>query len=423
MWVWIIYDRVNFPVTLLIAEFIVCAKLRRRRRFPLRVSMGAVVLAGISYLWELVFGGLGLAWVSAIKFLVLFLFSIGLLALCYKASLRSLLFCSTAGYCIQHAAYQLHSIIITLAGIDAKWGQAATLALCCAACYAAIYFFFARKLKYAEDNICISNLGMLWLSVIIILVAVFISFYGAVYSIGHRSEVLLIVVCLFSVASCVLALISLLALNAKKQGEDERAVLSHMLHQAKMQYDATAENINLINIKCHDLKHKILSLKDRVDTDELKRISNAVDIYDSSFDTGNRALDVVLTEKTLLCKSKGIRLTCMMNGSVLNGWSAGDIYSFFGNAIDNAINSVSGLDEDKRSISITEQTRGKLKNIRIENFYSGEMKFEDGLPVTSGDRRYHGFGMKSIKMVADSYGCILSVKADDGIFCLDLFVA
>ena len=112
-----------------------------------------------------------------------------------------------------------------------------------------------------------------------------------------------------------------------------------------------------------------------------------------------------------------------MNGSDLSGWSAGDIYSFFGNAIDNAMNSVSGLEEDRRSISITEQTRGKLKNIRIENFYSGEMKFEDGLPVTSGDRRYHGFGMKSIKMVADSYGCILSVKAEDGIFCLDLFVA
>lgn len=423
MWVWELYEWLNFPATLLVAEFIICSRLRRRGMFPLRVSASAAVVAGVSCLWGALQGNSGLMWVSAVKFLVLFLLSMGMLALCYKADVRSLLFCSTAGYCIQHASYQLHSIIITLAGIDAKWGQAATLALCCAACYAAMYFFFARKLKYAEDNICISNLGMLWLSVIIILVAVFISFYGAVYSIGHRSEVLLIVVCLFSVASCVLALISLLALNAKKQGEDERAVLSHMLHQAKMQYDATAENINIINIKCHDLKHRILSLRDRVDTDELKKISRAVDIYDSSFDTGNKALDVVLTEKNLLCKSKGIRLTCVMNGSDLSGWSAGDIYSFFGNAIDNAMNSVSGLEEDRRSISITEQTRGKLKNIRIENFYSGEMKFEDGLPVTSGDRRYHGFGMKSIKMVADSYGCILSVKAEGGIFCLDLFVA
>ena len=113
----------------------------------------------------------------------------------------------------------------------------------------------------------------------------------------------------------------------------------------------------------------------------------------------------------------------MIDGSVLNGWSAGDIYSFFGNALDNAINSVSELEEEKRTISISSVTRGKLTTVRLENYYRGEMKFEDGLPVTSGDRRYHGFGMKSIRMVAESYGCIVNVSAEDDIFCLDLFVS
>ena len=112
----------------------------------------------------------------------------------------------------------------------------------------------------------------------------------------------------------------------------------------------------------------------------------------------------------------------MLDGSVLNGWSAGDIYSFFGNALDNAINSVSELDDEKKSISISAIKRGRMTNIRIENYFFGEMKFEDGLPVTSGDRRYHGFGMKSIKMVAESYGCIVNVKTNEDIFCLELFV-
>ena len=113
----------------------------------------------------------------------------------------------------------------------------------------------------------------------------------------------------------------------------------------------------------------------------------------------------------------------MLDGSVLQSWRPGDIYSFFGNALDNAVNSVSELPEEKRSVSITQARRGGLVSIRMENYYAGEIRFEDGLPVTSGDRRYHGFGMKSIRMVAESYGCDVRAETADDVFRLTLLVA
>ena len=48
----------------------------------------------------------------------------------------------------------------------------------------------------------------------------------------------------------------------------------------------------------------------------------------------------------------------------------------------------------------------------------------DGLPVTTkGDEDYHGFGMLSMRAVAEQYGGGLSVAAGDGLFTLDVVLS
>ena len=51
---------------------------------------------------------------------------------------------------------------------------------------------------------------------------------------------------------------------------------------------------------------------------------------------------------------------------------------------------------------------------------SEPIRFENGLPVTQGDRRFHGFGMKSIKYVCDRYGADLTVKAENNMFTINI---
>ena len=59
--------------------------------------------------------------------------------------------------------------------------------------------------------------------------------------------------------------------------------------------------------------------------------------------------------------------------------------------------------------------------MHIENYYSGELEFEDGLPkTTQEDNGYHGFGMRSISMIAEKYGGYMEVNASDGVFRLDI---
>ena len=420
---WEVYTRLNFVVTLVIAEVILCAKFQRRKYFWIFLAAGVAVASFFGWFWPdwVAVNGPETLWVRALNFLVVFVVSFGMLFGCYKSDGWSLLFVATLSYCLQHIAYQAHSIIVTNSGGMPRWGQALTLAICCAAVYAPSCFIFLRKIPEGGP-VRINNKFLMTLNVIIIATAVFVSFYGEVYSSKLGSELLLTVVCLFSIIGCLVSVLMCGLLMSMKEQEAELAVLQHIVHSARRQYEETEDSINVINIKCHDLRHQLAALKDRVDEEEIEKISTAIDIYDSSFDTGNKALDVVLAEKSLACRKLNVRLTCAADGSALNAWKPGDVYSFFGNAIENALNGVAALDEESRIVSISGIVRDGYANICVENYYTGKLMFKDGLPATARDTRYHGFGMKSMKLIAEKYGGGISVEADGGIFRLKLFV-
>ncbi len=58
-------------------------------------------------------------------------------------------------------------------------------------------------------------------------------------------------------------------------------------------------------------------------------------------------------EKFMQCENKKIRLDCMIDGELLSFMKKSDVYSLFGNAIDNAIEAVDKInDEEKRCINI-----------------------------------------------------------------------
>ena len=126
----------------------------------------------------------------------------------------------------------------------------------------------------------------------------------------------------------------------------------------------------------------------------------------------NKALDIILMEKKLLCSKKGIALKCYADCSRLSYVTDVDFYSLFGNAIDNAIEAVKDFDEERRSISLNITRQGNIVSISIRNPYRGEIDYDGGLPLThKGDRSKHGFGLKSVSMIAERYGGTL--KIDD----------
>lgn len=172
----------------------------------------------------------------------------------------------------------------------------------------------------------------------------------------------------------------------------------HMLAEERERYQREKSAQDAINIRCHDIRHQIAALGQEGYRSSLKELDKLVRIYDDSVNTGSTALDVVLSEKMLVCRTQNIQLTCLANGEKLKFLPDGDVYALFGNILDNAINAVAQFREpEERVISLTVRTEGGFLLIEEENRYLGEMKFVNGIPQTTNeDRTNHGFGMQSI---------------------------
>ena len=151
-------------------------------------------------------------------------------------------------------------------------------------------------------------------------------------------------------------------------------------------------------------------------------ISREVGVYDSVVKSGNDALDTILTEKSLYCEKHGITLSCIADGAALDFVEPTDLYSFFGNALDNAIEPVERLDDpERRSIGLVVRRCGDMASIYVENYFDGQVSFTgEGLPRTrKADGTNHGFGMRSMRQIAEACGGSLNCNASGDVFSLD----
>jgi sensor histidine kinase regulating citrate/malate metabolism len=204
--------------------------------------------------------------------------------------------------------------------------------------------------------------------------------------------------------------------------------MDYMWHQQQDQYQLTQENIDIINRKCHDLKHQIRALSDMQNGEQkdafISNIEEAIMIYDASIDTGNKALDTVIMEKSLFCKEHGITLSCIADGTKLDFMDIIDLYTIFGNALDNAIESVDKLeDKEKKVVVVKVFTKDELLMIQVENYLDSELVFQNELPVTTKEEKYfHGFGIKSIQYTVHKYNGCITINTDRRLFQLQILI-
>lgn len=226
-------------------------------------------------------------------------------------------------------------------------------------------------------------------------------------------------------------LIMLYAYHAQLQELSTRLevdFLQTMLHMQYENYRISEETIALVDQKYHDLKHQIRILRAEVDNEKkmeyLDRMEQEIRQYEVQNKTGNRVLDTLLSAKSLQCQHQGISLTCVADGAELSFMHPMDLSALFGNALDNAIEGVCKLEEpEKRLIHVSIARQKQFLRIRVENCYAGELAYENGIPATTKkDKRYHGFGLKSIRDVVSKYNGSMTISAQGGWFELRILL-
>lgn len=424
-------------VEMLAAEFIVAKHFKRKPYFRLRFfgssCLCVFLTAWIEAMYFLITGNefnYGVASdaqgiiFKIFYYLIIFIMTAVCIWSSYDQSIIAVLVCCSVGYATQHLASGISMLFgffteVLPAPYDfilncVIWLISRTLVY-------GILYRQSQRLRFEEEKYKNNNRDKVILVFVVVLV--FICLSRLANDDPYRSELAKIAEPLYAMICSVFIIVAEFNMVQNDIISQELLDMKMLLSREREQYLMTKENIEIINEKCHDLKHQISILRKDKSDRYISEIEEAVMIYDSTVKTGSAVLDILITEKKLQCKSKNIKLTTVVNGKILEFMDETELYSLFGNALSNAIESVSAIpDEGMRHIALTVKQVGHMCSIHIENPYEGELVFSDGLPETTKDKNWHGFGMKSMNRIVTSYGGVMTATADGGIFKLDILV-
>lgn len=422
---------------ILTAEFMVARHFKRRQFFYLRF-FGSAALCIFLTLWieamYFVITGDQFNYgkpsdISGIIFkmfyyIVIFGMTIFCVWFSYRQSAIVVLVCCSIGYAIQYLASSFGFFLeFFTEDISAPYNyivNAVIWVITRGIVYSSMFYLLRRK-YFEEENYSGNNKYKVIL--VLLVIGVFICLSRLSNDDPDRSHFARIAESLYAMLSSAFIIAVEFSMANNDVINKELLETKALLHQEHEQYRMTKENIEIINEKCHDLKHQIAYLREDNSDKYISEIEQAVMIYDSTVKTGSTVLDILLTDKKLQCDSKNIKLTTVVNGKLLEFMDEMDVYSLFGNALSNAIESVSAIpEEDKRHIALKVKQNSDMCSIHIENPYLGELKFSDELPETTKDRNWHGFGMKSMNRIVTSYGGIMTVTTEKGLFMLDILI-
>ncbi len=356
------------------------------------------------------------------KYLILFGMTVGAMFFCFKTPFINLLSACGAGYALQHIGNKTVGLLM-LTGLLSNvtdtltrmhWIELFVMPL---VFVLAILFLGipAKKNQYYKNRELIFIIPPLLTLFVCLVLTRFASLDERQYSLST---------CCYAITCCVLCLFFQYHVHSNVTLKKEKRDMALLYMKNKEQYEMKKKDIELLNIKYHDMKKRLKEIES-LTPDEISSIKQIVKVYATHFKTGSEVLDTILTDKTSKLTDSGVEITFMGDASSLNVISVGDCYSLFENILDNALEAVSKFeDKNKKTIGLQVSKRGDLTVINCYNYYVGEIKMVNGLPETTKVEEvgFHGYGMKSIKIIAEKYSGGLNISTESGVFDLSIYL-
>ncbi len=335
----------------------------------------------------------------------------------YEASYLEAFYAVTLGYLAEHSEYSLEAIVLNvLPELHDPLGWQMTEWV-----FLLIYAFIIDRVfavRIVRDKHYRTQTGeTIFLLLVSGLIVMYLSAIATQSGYVEIHGIYAFIFCIFALAT---------------QIERQRALSEQQRHELKeqllvsqnAQFESYKENVELVNRKCHDIKHQVAAIK-KMDNEEsrtkaLSDIEKSVMIYDSFIRTGSDMLDTILTQKNHICIENEILFTCVVDGRLLAKVDAVDLYTLFGNMLDNAIEAALAVAKEKRSISLSVMQKMGTVVISEENPYTIINNDNGHFFTTKNDKANHGYGLRSMEIVVEKYEGVFETKAADGIFKLTI---
>ena len=355
-------DYLRFAVETIIAGMILSMGLQRRKTFSKFLLFSVVILAGCC----LINASLANSFVQkenviamAGMYAVLSLEILGVLALLFSGSEWNLLFSFINGSMLRMCSRKLFDISVAWFARNSFYadilekGQPTRYFLyyvIMILVYLSAWLLFGKK--YQKSTIYHLHKGFVTVYILMLTANFLLNRIEPVLK--EQSLVWYTELAFCEVIYYALMLAVQYVLFCMTQKEIEAVTAKELWRKDRLQYEQSKENIEAINIKCHDLRHHIREIQEHDQSSRsafLDEVASSISIYDSIIKTGNNALDVVLSEKRLRCEKEKIQITTMADGTALCGMDDSDIYALFGNLLDNAIEYEATLADPENDLS------------------------------------------------------------------------
>ena len=407
----------SFQMQILLIVLVYCWNLPRRRCFPARLLILGGLYLFLPYLVPesyfnpaLLIGG----WLP-LSFPLMTVLSAVLLVALYQITPKQCVFYVCLAHTLQHLIHCCSRVFWLIGGF-LVWQISE---VCFLLAVLLLSGLFLRKKFGDSETAEMKSLWLLGFAIISSLSVYFISYWTSnfeVETLGYN---------LYDIGFSLLQIMILLEVFQSSKTERDHTIMLHLMKQEQAQSRDMRITVDTINRKCHDLKHQISALRSMPALAREKSISElekAVMLYDNYVKTGNEDLDIILAEKNMIAMQGGIQILCMADGKQLNFLKPEDLYSLLGNALDNAIEATGQEpDAERRIVQLQITRKNSFVSIHVDNPCPVAPLFSDGLPeTTKEDTSYHGFGMRSMRYIAEQYGGALTARWKDGFFSLNI---
>lgn len=428
-----LFEELRYVWELMAAELVFLVPFAPRQRgFTPKLVIGMTLLSAFSLLYLQIRAsipyGAGLEAASLAWYLCLAFLTMAYLRLCFEVSLVDALYVAVSAFAAQHVVYvlvhewlALHLWTWLQASVPVYAGLSAGA---CAAWYAFLSWAFSPQLKVAGGRLFESSRRGTGLMAELLAVLLACTFgLQFLFHQASGNETMAVVV---AVLVCLLVLgLQYATLGATLEGR-ELAATEQMLAAAEEHWRLSNELVENLNRSVHDLKHVIGALEQLPAADRAGYVSETSEYirkYERTVYTDDEVLNTILSEKALLCEGRGVAFSCSMGKVDLGFVALPDLYVLLGNLVSNAVEGAETVaDPAMRAITIAIRERGGLVCISCDNPYEGERQVGEGglLATTKADAARHGYGLKSMRAVAEKYGGTLTVAAEDGLFSVQV---
>ncbi|MBR5960920.1 MAG: GHKL domain-containing protein [Clostridia bacterium] len=226
------------------------------------------------------------------------------------------------------------------------------------------------------------------------------------------------------------ALFLLIEHQQKEEREKNRIILEQQLTEEKIAYyRELTERQQISNKTMHDLKNQMFALTEAMKSEPnrtreiMESIAGKIFAASPMTVTGIDAVDALVFSKKQKMELYGIRYSESVHYSPGCAFDPMDLCILLGNLLDNAIEANSKVKSEDRFVSLTMMQQERWLSITVKNA-AVETAVIDGNTIytTKEQKELHGFGLKSIREIADKYHGNCTFCYENGEFTAYVFL-